>query len=344
MPARAAAEETELSIPERHPENTGEAMMSAPIDRAEDIDAEDIDAALTYAPPRVRDQLPPMPAATPIEWPLPSRRFDNSRHFSGDRSLLDMRRRLALEPEWILQPSQSSADMWRLTVRMGGILGIAAFVAGVIVLLPKANLHGRETVQASSVAALNPNNPNKRVPSPAATSPQQAQPDAQVDFAEKAAQATRDRLDANGPPAPTFAAAPPTKQEPPATTREQPALARPAVAQPAVAQPATPVLITRQLDPAEVTSLLKRGEDFINSGDLSSARLLLQRAAEAGDVRAAFALASTFDPNMLKKLGLQDVAADIVMARLWYQRAETFGSAEAPRRLQQLATATNSVP
>ena len=83
--------------------------------------------------------------------------------------------------------------------------------------------------------------------------------------------------------------------------------------------------------------MLRRADDFIKSGDLSSARLLLQRAAEAGSVQAALTLAGTFDPNVLAALGFQDSAADIAMARVWYERAEQFGSSEAPRRLRQLA-------
>jgi len=103
-----------------------------------------------------------------------------------------------------------------------------------------------------------------------------------------------------------------------------------------------PDFVTRQLDRDEMASMLQRADDFIRSGDLSSARLLLQRAAEAGNVNAALALAGTYDPNVLKTLGFQEGAADIAMARLWYERAERFGSPEAPRRLQLLATAINS--
>ena len=84
--------------------------------------------------------------------------------------------------------------------------------------------------------------------------------------------------------------------------------------------------------------MLQRADDFIKAGDLSSARLLLQRAAEAGDARAALTLASTFDPNVLKSLGFADAGADVAKARLWYERAVKFGSAEAPQRLQQLTT------
>ena len=99
-----------------------------------------------------------------------------------------------------------------------------------------------------------------------------------------------------------------------------------------------------QVDRDELAFLVRRGESFISSGDLAAARLMLQRAAEAGDVHAALTLASTYDPNTIQKLGIQGLAADEAMARLWYERAAQFGSPEAPRRLQQLATQTNSLP
>jgi TPR repeat protein len=88
--------------------------------------------------------------------------------------------------------------------------------------------------------------------------------------------------------------------------------------------------------------MLQRADDLIKSGDLSSARLLLTRVAEAGDARSSFTLAGTFDPNVLKALGVQDGVPGVALARLWYERAAQFGSADAPRRLQQLATV--SVP
>jgi TPR repeat protein len=94
------------------------------------------------------------------------------------------------------------------------------------------------------------------------------------------------------------------------------------------------------LDADELASMLRRADDLIKSGDLSSARLLLRRVAEAGDAHAAFAFAGTFDPNVLKALGLEDGAPDIALAHRWYERAAQLGSADAPRRLQQLATAS----
>jgi hypothetical protein len=49
-------------------------------------------------------------------------------------------------------------------------------------------------------------------------------------------------------------------------------------------------------------------------------------------------LAGAYDPIMLEKLGIQGFASDIAAARIWYERAKEFGSAEALRRLEILAS------
>jgi hypothetical protein len=41
---------------------------------------------------------------------------------------------------------------------------------------------------------------------------------------------------------------------------------------------------------------------------------------------------------VLEKLGVQRLSADVAKARAWYEQAEEFGSAEAPRRLEMLAS------
>ena len=94
----------------------------------------------------------------------------------------------------------------------------------------------------------------------------------------------------------------------------------------------------RQLEREEIAYLVRRGEAFIASGDLASARLVLQRAAEGGDPRAALMPAGTYDPIALEKLGIQGFASDIAAARIWYERAKESGSAEAMRRLEMLAS------
>ena len=108
-------------------------------------------------------------------------------------------------------------------------------------------------------------------------------------------------------------------------------------AAPPVAQATIPAVVVRHLDSDEIAALLKRGENFIASGDLASARLVLQRAAEAGEARAALSLAGTYDPIALEKLGFQGPKPDIEKARTWYQRAQELGSTAASGRLQLLA-------
>jgi hypothetical protein len=58
----------------------------------------------------------------------------------------------------------------------------------------------------------------------------------------------------------------------------------------------------------------------------------------AGLARAALMLAGTYDPIILEKLSIQGLASDIAAARTWYERAKEFGSAEAMRRLEILAS------
>jgi hypothetical protein len=101
------------------------------------------------------------------------------------------------------------------------------------------------------------------------------------------------------------------------------------------APPVRPGNVT--LDNEEIASLVKRGQDFIANGDLASARLVLRRAADAGDAQAALLLGSTYDPATFKQLKVIGSAPDPAEARAWYQRAVELGSTEAVRRLEPLA-------
>jgi hypothetical protein len=130
-------------------------------------------------------------------------------------------------------------------------------------------------------------------------------------------------------PAPAVAQAPKAPQSPaPASLQSQ-----------APAQtPVTAMHTGRSMDPEELASMLKRGEELLNTGDIASARLLLRRAAEARDARAAFALAGTYDPIVLKRLGVYGSSPDVATARDWYEKARQYGSREAPQRLELLAS------
>jgi hypothetical protein len=94
---------------------------------------------------------------------------------------------------------------------------------------------------------------------------------------------------------------------------------------------------TRVLDPEEIKVLMEQGQQFIAAGDVVTARMVFQRAAEAGDADAAVALGGTYDPIVFAKLGVAGLGADVEKARTWYQKAESLGSAEATRRLAILA-------
>jgi hypothetical protein len=87
----------------------------------------------------------------------------------------------------------------------------------------------------------------------------------------------------------------------------------------------------------ETARLLKRGEEFMGEGRVSAARLMFQRAAEACDVRAAFALGASYDPIMLQKLGVALLDPDVGAARSWYQKAKELGSSEASQELELLS-------
>jgi DnaJ domain len=95
----------------------------------------------------------------------------------------------------------------------------------------------------------------------------------------------------------------------------------------------------RRLPADELASLRRRGKEFIANGVVAAARLVFQRAAEACDTDAAFALGATYDPIMLQKLGTRTLTPDIAMARVWYERARKLGSVEASAQLDLLAKA-----
>jgi TPR repeat protein len=109
-----------------------------------------------------------------------------------------------------------------------------------------------------------------------------------------------------------------------------PPVAAPPVARPLVAPPA------RKLDADELATLMNRAKGLLAAGDIPSARLLLERAADAQEPSAALLLARTYDPDVLGTQDARNIIPDPAMARAWYQKAAQFGSADAQRRLAQL--------
>lgn len=100
--------------------------------------------------------------------------------------------------------------------------------------------------------------------------------------------------------------------------------------------PAAPSTPARRLDADELAMLMTRAKGMITVGDIASARLLLERAAEAQEASAALLLAQTYDPAVLGTQDMRSITPDPAMARDWYQRAARLGSSDARQRLAQM--------
>jgi TPR repeat protein len=122
-----------------------------------------------------------------------------------------------------------------------------------------------------------------------------------------------------------FAAYQSALQQNQATTAAPPAVAPTAIPPPA-----------RRLNPDELASLLKRAKGLLAIGDIASARLLLERAADAQEASAALMLARTYDPAVLGTPDARSVTPDPAQARIWYRKAAEFGSQDAQQRLAQM--------
>ena len=84
---------------------------------------------------------------------------------------------------------------------------------------------------------------------------------------------------------------------------------------------------TRKLGAAETDLMIERGSLFMANGNVAAARMILQPAAEAGAPAAALALAETFDPLVLDRLGAKGgIMPDVALAHAWYERARAGAS------------------
>jgi hypothetical protein len=96
--------------------------------------------------------------------------------------------------------------------------------------------------------------------------------------------------------------------------------------------------VVQTLHTDEIATLTELGQDLLKHGDISAARVVLKRAAAAGDVEAMVRLGMTYDPVFLAKWGVLGFSPDLVQAREWYDRAMHLGSSEASRHLERLAS------
>jgi hypothetical protein len=87
---------------------------------------------------------------------------------------------------------------------------------------------------------------------------------------------------------------------------------------------------------ARIEELLAQAARRIESGDVTGAREVLAGADDGAQGSVSFALAETYDPNMLAAWGTRGVAADAAKARALYRKAFGLGVARAQTRLDAL--------
>ena len=311
------------------------------------------------SPSRPREPAPP--------WKLAKQRGS----FEGDVAIKELRERMALAPDQPPEPPlrDGGRAVFGMVGRLAGLAALAAVAAygfvwvsgsrdrlndgGFALAAAQNALFGQRTAApAVSRAGLGPASLSSGSFKTAAYQPPAA---AGVDLPrpqEEAPPVDRPQLLAPVPwPAPdagrdlagqyretpTTGAAALTAVPAPAPHGAPPPRATPAEPEIAIAAPAA---AAPRIANEEIATLIARGRTNLANGDVSAARLALRRAAEGGDAQAALALGGTFDPLVLRGLGVVGVAADPDQARRWYQKAAALGSRDAPQRLNQLAQST----
>jgi hypothetical protein len=79
-----------------------------------------------------------------------------------------------------------------------------------------------------------------------------------------------------------------------------------------------------------------KGQEQLGRGNVYSARMFFQRAAEAGLAEGALAAGGTFDPAELAKMKVIGLTPDIAAARKWSENARELGATAAAARRRRL--------
>ena len=180
----------------------------------------------------------------------------------------------------------------------------------------------------ANVAANLSANPAEALPAMSGLAPGLANNDAR-----RAADVAADPVRRRAPPVPDVqSASAPSLPAPPAAPSRSTVLQSNRQSSPdPVSAPATP------LNAASIAVMLKSGAEFMANGNVAAARMMLQPAADAGDATAAFALAETYDPMVLARLGVKGgIAPDVALAQRWYAKANALGTSAAQERLVRL--------
>jgi len=351
-----------MSAPVRQPDDDG-SIEGTPSKGDLSKSAPSSGGPLEYAPKKARQaqrdrnpnggskQVLAAPPRRMPEPPEPPRQRRTQRGaFAGDVAVVEMRTQLALTPNWIPEPPLP-APKSRVFAWAGRILGVIAVataaVGGYRWGSRPATPPASPLAYASHQADLVPREPAANLSTPIRDSkPPATRSVANVLAPETAAGQTRgatngaapaDAAQGLAPATQARAVAAPVAAAPGAVSAPAPAsTSQPERSAPDILAPAKPP--PRRLEADEIALMMKNGAAFLANGNIGAARMMFQPAAEAGDPVAAFALAETYDPSVLRKLGAKGgIASDIALAHSWYEKARNLGSTLAAERLERLA-------
>jgi hypothetical protein len=117
---------------------------------------------------------------------------------------------------------------------------------------------------------------------------------------------------------------------------QPPQASPPAAAAASVATATAATTAARLVEPrTRIEELLAQVKQRVERGDVVGARELLSGSDERSGA-AVFALAETYDPNMLAAWGSRGVTADVDKARALYRKAQGLGADRAQARLDAL--------
>jgi len=232
-----------------------------------------------------------------------------------------------------------AAKLWPVIAAVFCIVGVGV-AGGVILRLQK------DTAAPAKPGVENAASPTRQAAPSAAPEPTRPAPPPAAESPRPAPSPTAEpKADAVPAPPPSATVEPPRPV--PAPTSEPATTFAPA-ASPAVPTPTEPVKapvvgprpaplpatgappqVAARLAPAEIAGLVARGDELFSTGDLASAQLFYERAADAGDAQAALRLGESFDPAFLDQAHIRGARGDPARAIFWYWRARELGSAEA---------------
>jgi hypothetical protein len=254
------------------------------------------------------------------------------------------------EPSWVVPLHEPGKSVRSQSIRWSAPATIAA-VAGVVVagvlavlgfeqthpagLAPTVNSHPATAIAdaappPSPVAPSEPAAVELRPPAPAARTEPIPSPPTESEVAAS--------------PIPTPPPSPPEPQPEQAVAKAPPAAPPPL---PSVQEPAPTIQTPSAAPPvanarpapsqSEINELIDRGNILLRAGDFAAARLFYIQAARAGSGKANTAVAWTYDPLVLDRMGVISNRGDPTKAIEWYRRALALGDETAAEPLRRLS-------